>query len=212
MGHPEIERLNERIAKLSDTKFPLNNRTLKLLRDQLEDFISWESINPYLTKEIKIAKTLLKDINLSEDYSSQINKIVNGLNKWKKIMSKKTKIIKPGNKHLRNLPHHKKYPAYFYVYVKELNFAQNIEVRHPINDPQLSIHRKRETKDLLKIDRKDPITGHRFFLPEDSTRYPGSGIFITTGHHRLYELYWRYLAGQLSGDQLIEIKNDQYSN
>lgn len=210
--HPVIRDIKERIVNFYNIEFPLNKKNYDLLKTQLEDFILWESINPYLNKEIKIAKLLLKDMKINGEYSMQIKQITDGLGKWEVIVYKKISLIKPGNRHLDNLPLHKKHDEYFFVYVKELNFASNIKLKHPINKIQLAIQRSRLTEDILRADKKDPLSGHRFFLEKDSSAYPGSGIYISTGNHRLFELYWRYLAGLISGEELIELKNDQYLN
>lgn len=165
-----------------------------------------------MQKEIKTAKGLLKNLEIDKDYSEYIVKITKGLEKWKKISKIKINIVKSGNEILTNLPLHPQHPNYFYVYPKELNFARNVDAKHPINLTQLAMQRRRDVKDIIKRDKKDPLEGHRFFLSVDNSRYAGSGIFINNGNHRLYELYWRYLAGLISGNELIEIKNYQNSN
>ncbi len=84
----------------------------------------------------------------------------------------------------------------FYCAVKEFH-PRRLDVVHPLNERQLSGQRRRPSADLLKIDPNDPISGQRFWRPGD--RAMSSGIRIQAGHHRLYELYRRYINGILEG-------------
>lgn len=207
-----LNELENYITSFSSIKFPINNKNLKQFKELLEDFLFWEDINPYLKNELIITKKILKKLELGLNEQEGLNLIISKLKELKILVSKKINIIKSGNKHLKELPIHPQNPQFFYAYAKEFNFASpNIIVRHPINLVQLAIQRKRLTKDLLKFDKKDPIEGKRFFSQYDNQTYPGSEIFIYNGNHRLYELYWRYIFGLVSGDQLIEIKNMDYN-
>jgi hypothetical protein len=50
---------------------------------------------------------------------------------------------------------------------------------------------------------KHPITGTRIFRAADTGKAPGSQLNVLEGHHRLNELYRRYLKGEIDGDTLI---------
>jgi hypothetical protein len=49
---------------------------------------------------------------------------------------------------------------------------------------------------LVGYNTNDPISGHRFYLGSEDA--PALGIAIIAGHHRIYELYRRFINGELS--------------
>ena len=81
-----------------------------------------------------------------------------------------------------------------------------MRLRHPLTLQQKKFVAHFATKDLLRSDSRDPIGGFRVLAPEDSSLYPGSLLEIRNGHHRLYELYRRYLMGLVDGDQLVVLE------
>ncbi len=114
----------------------------------------------------------------------------------------KTNELGEGNEHLEDLPIHKDENK-FYAKVKEFNAEKTLVMKHPLSEIQMKIQRKRTTKELINPDLKDPISGHRQFRTKDDSRFPASKIIVTNGHHRLYELYRRYLQDKINGDLLV---------
>ncbi|MEM2915936.1 MAG: hypothetical protein QXT19_01060 [Candidatus Woesearchaeota archaeon] len=148
-----------------------------------------------------------KFVKTKREINKAIDRIVAGLEDWARIAEEKVHAHRKGvakNEYLENLPSPAS-PDYFYVMVKELNPLQT-KYLHPFDPRQLEAQKKRSTNELLNPDPTDPISGYRVFEPGDKTVYPGSGIRIVGGHHRTFELYRRYLKGELSGDTLILVK------
>ncbi|MBW2984808.1 hypothetical protein KY361_06830 [Candidatus Woesearchaeota archaeon] len=138
----------------------------------------------------------------------KIEQIISHLDKWEIITKEKIDVIKNGNEHLKELEMHPEHPGKFYILVKELDFHRIVQRMHPFNPMQATIQAKRKTADIIKYDPRSPITGARVHRYGDSSTYPSSGIIITHGHHRLFELCRRYLRGEISGDTLVEVKVD----
>lgn len=109
-----------------------------------------------------------------------------------------------GNQHLKNIPMHK-HPDKFYVLVKELN-PLKIVLKHPLTVIQARSQSGRPNSSLLAFDESDPISARRMWDHGDRGNAPGSSLKVESGHHRIYEIYKRYLAGKIDGDALIEVK------
>ncbi|MBD3259553.1 hypothetical protein GF371_02870 [Candidatus Woesearchaeota archaeon] len=144
-----------------------------------------------------------------EDLNSAVEEIIKGLKKWEKIIKKKMHPIGEGNAHLENLPTHPNSDM-FYVKAMELNPYCTMETKHSLRADQAERQANRTTEDLLRFDPKDPIKGRRIWRPKDTGRAPASGLIVTEGHHRLNEIYKRYLKGEISGDTLIEFVKIEY--
>lgn len=148
-----------------------------------------------------------KGVNTKKEVNNAIDRVVAGLGEWVAIAEEKVHAHRSGaakNKYLKDLP----LPAqadYFYVMVKELNPLQT-KYLHPFDPRQLENQKSRLTKELLKPDPTDPISGFRVFEQGDNALYPGSGVRILGGHHRTFELYRRFLQGKLDGNTLVLIK------
>ncbi len=112
--------------------------------------------------------------------------------------------FRTGNKHLREIPLHPD-PDKFYVMVKELNHYLGLKQKHPVNLDQKRFLEQLTSSELLQLARKG-IKGSRFFGRHDMLFYPGSNIKLEAGHHRLYEIYQRYLKGEIKGNTLIEFE------
>ncbi|MDP3729088.1 MAG: hypothetical protein Q8R18_06595 [bacterium] len=87
---------------------------------------------------------------------------------------------------------------------KSLNFMirefhpRKIDAKHPWNEIQLTSLRELSTEEILAKASEDPLSGFRFFITDDIRIYgPATGIEIKSGHHRVYELYRRYINGLL---------------
>lgn len=180
----------------------------------LDNFLFFEQDNPNLQKlnnKIRMIVKLLEKINDNEQ-NIEIKKFINtaligiiqNINKWIAHIKEKFNEIMGSNEHLTILPKHKD-PDKFYVMVKELNLNRHM-LRHPINEIQLRNQMKRSNEVLIKHDKKDPISGSRVFSKKDSILYPGSTLVIKDGHHRLFELYRRYIQGRINGNTLIEFE------
>src|SRR3989344_6162575 len=139
--------------------------------------------------------------------NDSLARIIAGLDDWSTIAEQKLWAHQKdrfANSYLEHLP----LPSsadYFYVFVKELNPVQT-RYLHPFVPSQLARQKERSTEDLLKYDSLDPITGMRQFAAKDNTAFPGSYLRIIAGHHRTFELYRRFINGELSGDTLLLVK------
>ncbi|MEV0639186.1 RHS repeat-associated core domain-containing protein [Streptomyces sp. NPDC050619] len=116
------------------------------------------------------------------------------------------------NEHLADLPVHSRYDR-FYVRAGEL--VDNRIASHPLTEAQMyggemAGHggvRNLPNEDLTRFggpQGNDPISGYRDWAPGDSTRFPGSQIHITGGHHRTAEIVRRIGAGEMDPSLLIE--------
>jgi len=144
-----------------------------------------------------------------EDVNNVIDEIVKGLKRWERIVRERVEIVKEGNEHLEDIPTHPNSDI-FYVKAMELNPYSTMETKHSLRADQAERQAKRSTEDLIKFDPDDPIRGRRFWRPKDTGKAPASGLIISDGHHRLNEIYRRYLLGEISGNTLIEIVKVDY--
>lgn len=85
----------------------------------------------------------------------------------------------------------------FYCLVREFH-PSKLVVKHPWNVVQAKIQRNRSVEKLLSYDEADPLRAERFML--GGSLY---GIKILDGHHRIYEIYRRFINGLLD-DVVIE--------
>jgi len=145
---------------------------------------------------------ILKEIN------SKIVLIIRLIFAWLENIRQKSEEVAAGNSHLKDLKLHPKNTR-FYTKVKEFNPDYTEEMVHPINEHQKAIQRKRTTEELVRLDVKDPITGARNYRKGDDYSYPGSKLIVSQGHHRLYELYRRFLQERLNGNTLVEFIIDE---
>jgi len=147
---------------------------------------------------IKIADSWLNAQNyvnlISEIYSKQ-NLIIKRLKEWYKIVKKRIEKVGNNNKHLRNIPVHKN-GDFFYAKIIELNPERNVAL-HPLTSQQIKGQDHRTNKELILFNEQDPISGYRVFSKTDDIKYPGSVIHIVNGHHRLNELFKRYIQGRI---------------
>ncbi|GEM_PF-3600612 len=131
----------------------------------------------------------------------QIDGIMQQLGMWNSLAQK---MLGPGNLHIKELGNHPKFPHdRFFVFVKELA-PQNLKVLHPYHPDQVRAQMARETKDLLAFDEKDPLSGYRLYWDSRETHSTGPRIAVKNGHHRLFEIYRRYLAGLIDGNEQVE--------
>ncbi|MDO8661125.1 MAG: hypothetical protein Q7K43_04500, partial [Candidatus Woesearchaeota archaeon] len=131
----------------------------------------------------------------------RINTILNQLSDWKKLAEK---LLGPGNIHLQELDNHPQFShEKFFVFVKELA-PSNLKVLHPYHPDQARSQAKRETKNLLAYDEKDPISEYRLYWNSQEKHASGPRIAVKNGHHRLFEIYRRYLAGTIDGNEQVE--------
>lgn len=233
-----LNNLTEKIIKLDsnriDPRINIKSKSKEgatkifILIQTLNDIIKEEENNPKLGDSIKMAEELIGMlIRIQNAYQgsqraiswlasqdqftiiTEINKtleyIIQKLEMWYKEVEKKVNEIK-NNKHIKNLPQHQN-PNMFYVKVKELNTDRTIGL-HPLTEQQAAIQARRTNEQLLQYDKKDQISGYRQFSKYDNKKYPGSITVITGGHHRLSELYKRYLQGRIDGNQLVEFVID----
>ncbi len=137
-----------------------------------------------------------------------ILKIVGKIDEWLELIKIKSEEVHFGNKYLKGIKIHQ-LKTRFYARIKEFNPDYTMVIKHPINELQAKIQRGRTDQELLKLDIKDPITGGRSIRKYDNVELPGSLLTITQGHHRVYELYRRYLQGRINGDIEVEIIIDK---
>lgn len=179
-----------------------NPQILKLIKEVvgLEDFLK-SILKAYGAEPSRALSRLPSEILLGE-VNRRVEDVINLLDKWKNTIEEKVSIVGMGNKHLLDLPLHK-YLNKFYVKVKELN-PTTLQTKHPLNSQQAEMISKLPNEKLMKYNTDDPISGRRDFRKHDDFNYPGSQIIISTGHHRVFEIYKRYLQGKIDGDELIE--------
>ncbi len=179
-----------------------NPKIIKLIKEVagLEDFLR-RVLRAYEIEPSRALSRLPSEILIAE-VNRRVEDVIGLLDKWKHTIEGKVSIVGKGNEHLVNLPLHK-YLNKFYVYVKELN-PVTLETRHPLNPQQAEMISKLSNEKLMKYNNEDPISGRRDFRKHDDFNYPGSQIIISTGHHRVFEIYKRYLQGKIDGDELIE--------
>lgn len=239
MPYGIIETNNKIISEIENNILDIairideNNRTrrknLEKLTEILKLLIEREINNPFFHDIIEKIKNLLNNIKtllqvyynykssigilskLDQDLIRIINKelfeIKKRIENWIENVRIKS-VILDGNSHLINLKIHPM-KTRFYVKVMELNPDSTLVLKHPINERQAALQKVRPTKDLFKLDQKDLIKGGRENRKEDDYNYPGSLVIVTQGHHRLYEIYIRYLQGIIDGETLIEFIVDE---
>lgn len=139
-------------------------------------------------------------------YEKVSDQLIAFLFEWDRIMKDKVEIVKrTGNEHLANLTMPEK-ADWFPVKVMELNAMNTMVVLHPLTKVQYENQIKRPTKDLLKKDETDPMSGYRVMREGDKAKWASSMIYLRAGHHRAHEIYSRYLQGKIDGETLIEFK------
>jgi len=84
----------------------------------------------------------------------------------------------------------------FFFMIREFH-PRKIQGKHPWNEIQISSLRELSIEEILAKNSEDPLSGNRFFILEDEGLGPATGVGIKTGHHRVYELYRRFINGML---------------
>lgn len=231
-----ISNIRENLLN-KNTSVKINDNTrrknIRMIIDSLELLRIREWSNPFFSETNKrIGKTiqLLKDLlNIYQNYkkfsaklagiddsilsilNQELMLIIKNIEEWLGYIKPKLEEVAEGNIHLKDLKLHP-LKTRFYAKVKEFNPDYTMIMKHPINEKQAELQAKRSTEDLLKMDKKDPVAGGRKFRKEDDTVYQGSILIVTNGHHRLCELYKRYLQGKISGNTLVEFMIDEKLN
>lgn len=125
--------------------------------------------------------------------------------RWEKIVTEKVNCISDsGNRHLVDLEFPTSYDR-IPVKILELNPYNTLQSIHPITPVQAAAQERRSSEDLMKYDRDDPIMIKRVHRIGDKGNAPNSLLQIKNGHHRLYELYKRYLRGDISGETVFYV-------
>jgi|SRR3989344_3757115 len=163
-------------------------------------FFKEEFFNPEILYFQELVINLINMLRRNPNLKNS-KKTLELLNNWLILKERKIDIIRR-NFHLKDIPQHPDINK-FYVKVLELNPTKTLFMRHVINDLQVAYQRKRTNKDLISFDESDPITGYRRFGKDNKHSYPGSEVVVKTGHHRLNEIYRRYLEGRIDGETLI---------
>jgi hypothetical protein len=198
-------------------------RILMLLKSLLDS-------NHATTEQLKQQKSLFPEIN------KKLQLIIQHLEQWERDIKKKIN-LPIGNKHTKDTYHpafpktYKYKPSFlpddyrsnwfFEIKVKELcPFLTTIQF-HPFNDIQASFQVKRTTEELFKvninvelrsnqlIEETDNIRAVRLHSPHDKKDYPGSYLIIKGGHHRIKEIFERYLKGEIDGEKKILVQTSQ---
>lgn len=218
-----------RLAELNFSSFSREER--RVVRDLivfLHDLQEVEYLNSFLQSALDTARDLeafLEKIELGfqgkhkwrlwlsrlpDDTSSAVNShldfILHALVQWQDLVAEKNAELPRDNSHLANLAQHED-PSRFYLMVGELA-PDRVDFRHPLTLAQRKAVARLSTEKLLSFFAADPIAAHRIHRPEDSSRYPGSFIVVRQGHHRLHELYRRYIMGIVDGNTLVEVVID----
>lgn len=218
-----VERILEFFKKLNSV-FKKKSLSLDSVSKKLGEFISLldelfrvDLYEPRITYLMNFKKDIerilegalfqIKSFNpkLAKTVAEKTPFILSSLNAWNDdIFKVKIAPFLEGNQHLKNLPMHRD-PDMFYVMVKELNPLKLIS-KHPLTLVQAKPQSRRSNSALLSFDARDPVSASRVGMKGDRGNAPSSGLRIEGGHHRLYEIYKRYLAGKINGDILIEVR------
>jgi len=196
-----------------------------------------DSINPQKDTLGQFSAMSRRDI---VNVNIRLEKIIAYLEAWKKIL--KQKIHLPlGNAHTEDCYHPefpKTYPFkpsylpddyrsnfFFEAHIKELCPAlTTINISHPYKDLQADYQDSQSLERLtyvninvdlvsdVAIEEVDNIRALRVHGPSDNKQYPGSYIVLKGGHHRIREIYKRYLEGRVDGNlkiliQLVQLKD-----
>ncbi|MDP3918923.1 MAG: hypothetical protein Q8Q35_03425 [Nanoarchaeota archaeon] len=204
--------LNWNIPKAKTTFFELLNSLTRFIADYnlkkvpLEPLVFVFIDNIYITNEIRLINFLeeIRD-NFSHSNLSFMQKdhnfefvILQNINYLKKTFELSQYFFNESFKHLE-LIEAKWSKGSFPCMVRELH-PRKLITKHPWNPLQMESLRTLDTKFLVSINEDDPITGHRYFLGYESG--VATGITIVTGHHRIYELYRRYINKLLEFNEL----------
>ncbi len=154
-----------------------------------------------LIAEVKDLRMLLSQITFPHE-QERIARICNEIKTWEQLLH--GILAHPSNGTLKDLPQSKN-PQFFLAFIKELS-PITIQVKHQINELQWKDAHERATTELMKYDPTDSIAGYRQFGENDNPAFPGSRIVLTAGHHRVFELYRRFLNKEIDGNRVILIK------
>ena len=223
----QLHKLNPKIA--FDLEDPKTRNNIRDLLTNLDILLGTDTKDPRLLRLItkvqglrsfvQILEEALKgsagykkwlerqDRKTIEKLNGQIDRIVAGLDDWTQLAEKKVHAHLRNaarNQYLKNLPHPKD-QDYFYIMVKELGPHQ-VKYKHQFNMRQFKEQQDRSSEDLMKFDPDDPITGKRSIAHGDIAAYPASDLHILEGHHRTFEIYRRFLKGEIDGDAVILVK------
>ena len=183
--------------------------------------------------ETKECNPLISGKATNKEVNNRIKAIIEHLEEWRKILREKIH-LPPGNKHTRDT-YHPEFPEtykfkpstlpedyrsnwFFEAHIKEFCSYTTLIPFHPYSDVQASEQEARDINKLLKtdlevelrdsmaIEKIDNIRAFRIHGPKEDKNYPGSYLIIRGGHHRLRELFKRYLKRELSGELKILIQ------
>lgn len=202
----------------------LENRDILKLFNSL--FIKFKKDEKFIIKSGK-TKSLKKFSALN------LKNFVDFCREWQKIISELLR-LPLDNSYLHDVYHPAFYSGYkfkpdflpedyrsnqfFEAKIKEFNPVTNLIGAHPFSDFQITAQEKRSFKDLIKVDvnvdftdiesieKVDNIRGFRAFGPDDNTKFPGSFIVLCAGHHRIRELFVRFIKREIPGDTKILIQ------
>lgn len=201
--------------------------SLVFVRDKLREFLSsletiFTSVDPKVYYDPRITHLILREPEIMRILAEVEVQVYSFDEEEAKIISRRLKairyffkkwyddIFKPkiapfleGNQYLVNLPMHKD-PDRFYIFVKELN-PLNLISKHSLNVIQADTVFEKSRAELFKFEPEHPVIARRVCDPDDRGNAPSSRISIVHGHHRLYEIYRRYLVGEIEGDALVEV-------
>src|SRR3989338_866047 len=179
-----------------------NPRIIKLIRKVKGLNVFLENLRGAYEKDPSRAESQLQPVVVVNKINAEIDEIQAFIKSWKKTIKEKVSFVEKNNKHLENLPIHSN-PEMFYVMVKELN-PVNLVTKHGLHPDQAKNIEELSDSQLTDYNKKDPIAGRRVWKKTDLFSFPGSVIVVKQGHHRIYEVYRRYLLDKIDGDKLIE--------
>ncbi len=124
-------------------------------------------------------------------HTDMINFIISRVLHWETISQNFYDLSTKGLSSLSNRPS----ASTFFCKIKEFH-PRRLYTKHPWNEVQVLSIRSLSTKTIINLINEEPIFGHRFFLGLEPG--PAFGIALLDGHHRVYELYKRFINAQLT--------------
>ncbi len=215
----QIEPIKYRKTDLNSKKLNLNDKKDLQFADEL--LITLLRISAQLRYDSRLIKLFYEYKNLPLFFENLLENLIEPLKsafiktkkdiisflyEWENIMENKVEIVsRTSNEHLHDLP----FPSeegFFPVKVLELNASNTLKVIHPVNKYQANVQKTRSNEQLILYDSKDPITGFRVRRSQDKNKWAASEIYLKSGHHRVHEIYPRYLQGLIDGNMLMQFK------
>ena len=176
----------EALPNLEPLLFVLVDRICIHERGKLLDFLR-DLVNNY--SNIKNSSNFL----LPKD---EINLIISRILYWETISQNFYDISIQDLDSLSNRPS----SSTFFCKIKEFH-PRRLYLKHPWNEVQVNSLHSVSIRTLFDLvnNPKEPILGHRYFLSSETG--PAFGIAILDGHHRVYELYKRFINSQLTSER-----------